>query len=293
MLSFTVDVEDWYNGFFDEPADFERFPSRIDIGANRILGLLSDAGRSATFFFLGCIARRNADLVRRVAAEGHELALHGEYHHPLWRLDAGRFREQLRRSRSGLEDCAGQAVRGFRAPLFSVDQRTLWALDVLEEEGFGYDSSIFPIWNPRYGFPSAPTLPFRLRLGGQLVEVPISTWSIGPLMLPFCGGFYLRTLPLAVVRSGFRRLRDRNLPGVLYVHPWELDPRQPEMPIGPLSRLRHRTGLRKTAYRLELLLREFEFGTIGGMVEELETTGRILPARSLTGRRAARTSHTG
>jgi polysaccharide deacetylase family protein (PEP-CTERM system associated) len=277
LLAFSVDVEDWYNGFFDKPDDIDRFPSRIGVGIEKILRLLSDFDSKATFFFLGCLARRDPKLVRSVAREGHEIGIHGDYHNPIWNLDAKEFREQIRRARRVVEDISGQAVDGFRAPFFSVDQHSLWALDVLEEENFRYDSSIFPIWNPRYGFPSAPRFPFIALRNGRLIEVPISTLSIGPITFPFSGGFYLRTVPFGLARAGFRHMKNRGAAGVLYMHPWELDPGQPVLDTGLVARLRHRIGLHRFHDRIKALLSEFKFYAIRTLVQDLETKGRLLP----------------
>ena len=261
-FALTVDVEEWFTGVADLPHQLDRFPSRLDIGMELCLELLAETRTPATFFFLGYLAELRPRWVERVVAAGHEVAVHGQYHVPLKELTVAQFRESVARARRALLDAGATSVVGFRAPVFSVDASTVWALDVLEELGFEYDSSIFPILNPRYGHPRAPRFPFRPTRGGRLTEFPISTLNVAGVRVPFSGGFYLRALPLWLLSAAFRRAARRSEATVCYFHPWELDVEQPALPGSRSARLRHRVGLATTRPKLEALLREFKFGTM-------------------------------
>ncbi|MET0795178.1 MAG: DUF3473 domain-containing protein [Polyangiaceae bacterium] len=258
-FALTVDVEEWFTGVADRPHELDRFESRLHVGMSRCLELFERAHTQATFFFLGYLAERFPSWVKRVADAGHEVAVHGQYHVPIGQLTPSEFRSSVTRAREALLAAGAPRVSGFRAPVFSLDSRTAWALDVLEELGFEYDSSLFPIYNPRYGEPHAPRLPFRPTRSGKLVEFPMSTANVLGLRMPFSGGFYLRALPLSLVQLGFRRCLEQREPAVCYVHPWELDPEQPPLPGSRLARLRHRVGLDGVGAKLEALLSEFEF----------------------------------
>jgi len=269
LLALTVDVEEWYAGMADRPGDVATYPSRLEEGLSRLLDLLDATGTRATFFVLGYLAREHPGLIRRVADAGHEMGIHDDYHLPLWDRNEKDFRESVTRALESVEQCVGAPAGRYRAPCFSVDRRTIWALDVLEDLGFSFDSSVFPVRNPRYGFPGAPRFPYRAKPGGQLVEFPLSTIRIGPVNLPFSGGFYLRALPTTVVEAGFRRLQTLGLPAVAYIHPWELDPDQPRIAGGLSYWLRHRVQLGRAPAKLEALLRRFRFTTMGNVIETL------------------------
>jgi polysaccharide deacetylase family protein (PEP-CTERM system associated) len=265
----TVDVEEWFTGVADRPGELDRFPSRLDIGMGRLLDLFERTGTRATFFFLGCLAERYPRWVGEVARRGHEVGVHGHHHIPLWHLAPPEVRADVARAHRAVLEAGAPAVTGYRAPLFSIDRRTTWAYDVLEEAGFEYSSSVFPIHNPRYGFPGAPRFPFRPTASGRFVEFPLSTIGRGRVALPFCGGFYLRALPMPVVTGAFLRLAAEGRPAVCYVHPWELDPEQPALPVGPLARLRHGIGLSSLERRLEELLRRFSFAPMREVLRDL------------------------
>lgn len=278
-FALTVDVEEWFTGAADAPDDVGRYPSRLDAPMELLLDVLDRAGARATFFFLGYLAERAPRWVAEVARRGHEIGIHGQYHTPLWALTPDALRQQADAARQAVLAAGANDVVGFRAPLFSLSRETLWAFDVLEDLGFAYSSSVFPIRNPRYGFPGAPRHPFRPTSSGRFLEFPISTVRIGGATLPFSGGFYLRVLPLALVRAALRRFRSSGSPAVVYLHPWELDPGQPTFPAGPLARVRHRVGLRTTRRKLEALLREFRFEALREI---------IWPRHEVTAQRAAR-----
>lgn len=264
----TVDVEDYFHvsGFADVvPRDrWDTFESRVCEMTDRLLTMFDESGVRATFFVLGWVGKRFPELIRRIAAAGHEIASHGYGHRLLYELNADELREDLRRARDVLESATGVAVRGFRAPSYSITARSLWALDVLIEEGYRYDSSIFPIHHDRYGMPLAPRHAYLIRrAAGTLWEIPPATLRWGAVNIPIGGGGYFRLLPYAVTRWAIQRINGcERKPAVLYVHPWEIDTEQPRLPGSSLSRFRHYCNLHKTEARLRRLVAEFQFGPI-------------------------------
>ena len=264
---FTVDVEDWYQGLDLDMGEWPRFAPRLETGLSRLLGLLSDAGARATFFVVGWQADRTPDLVREIARQGHEIACHGYSHRFVYRLDPVTFREEVRRSRGILEALVGEPVVGFRAPFFSITTAALWALDVLLEEGFHYDSSIFPVWNHRYGMPGAARRPglFTTPAGGALFEVPLSTVrfpAIGlpGLNVPVAGGAYFRLYPYGLTRALVRRLERAGERLIFYAHPWEYDPEHPRIRLPhPVSQFTHYVNLDAMTARTRRLLEDFRF----------------------------------
>lgn len=271
----TVDVEEYFQvSNFESvlPRDgWDGLPSRVEDATRRLLDLFDARGQRATFFVLGWVARRHPGLLREIDDRGHELASHGDGHARLFALGPERFRQDLRRSRRALEDAVGRAPRGYRAPSFSITPATRWALGILAEEGFRYDSSIFPIRHPRYGWPGFPPHPVRLELGdGQLLdEYPPSTAPLGRWRLPVAGGAYLRLLPGPLFRMGFRRAVAGPRPGLLYVHPWEIDPDQPRQAVGWRTRINHYHGLDRTWERLDALLAGHGFAPVSEVLEAL------------------------
>ena len=253
------------------PDTWDAYPHRLAPAVDRILQALADHGTSATFFVLGWVARHEPAIVRRIADAGHEIASHGMGHRMLQHLDAAAFREDVDEARRRLEDLAGRPVRGYRAPTFSVTHRTAWAIDVLAEAGFGYDSSVFPIRHDRYGVPGAPTGPHRARGpgGGTLLEIPPLTLRLAGTAWPVGGGGYLRLLPRRVPARALRRAARGGTPGMVYLHPWELDPDQPVLPMSRLSRFRHRVGLRRTEDKLRWLLARFPFTSVAAQWDDL------------------------
>lgn len=268
LNAFSVDVEDYFHveafRHIVDPADWPSMEQRVEPNTRRLLDLLDRFDVRATFFVLGWVAEHRPGLVADIHGAGHELAIHGYDHRPITVMTPSELREDIRRAKGLVEDITGEAVLGYRAPTYSVVKDTLWALDVMVEEGLGYDSSIFPIVHDRYGIPDADRHPWvERRNGGQLVEYPISTVRLLGRNLPFVGGGYLRLFPMAYVRWGMRRVTGKEgRPLILYVHPWELDPEQPRMDVGRLARLRHYGGLDRTERRLQELLQGFRFGTV-------------------------------
>ncbi|MGB6451563.1 MAG: XrtA system polysaccharide deacetylase [Steroidobacteraceae bacterium] len=280
LNAFSVDVEDYFQVAALAPAvSRESWPlraSRVERNTDRLLELLAERGIHGTFFVLGWIAERHAALVKRIAAAGHEIASHGFSHQLIYTQSQEEFREETARSKRTLEDLTGAAVAGYRAASFSITRRSLWALDVLIDLGFRYDSSIFPIRHDRYGMPGASPEPGLLTApsGRTLVEFPMSAASFLGVKVPVSGGGYFRLLPYAVTRRGLSQINDVcNRPFTFYLHPWEIDPDQPRVKVGWLSRFRHYTNLNRCEPRLQRLLGEFRFGT---MCEVLRGRGLLL-----------------
>jgi polysaccharide deacetylase family protein (PEP-CTERM system associated) len=269
----TVDVEDYFQvSAFDAAvprARWDAFESRVCANTERLLALFAGADVQATFFVLGWVAERFPALVRTIASLGHEIASHGYGHRLVYEQSPQAFREDVRRAKGIIESAAGEAVAGYRAPSYSITKRSLWAIDVLIEEGFAYDSSIYPIYHDRYGLPNSPVRPYIIQgARGSLVEVPGSTVRIGPLTLPVGGGGYFRLLPYAWTRWGFQRINRENQPGIFYVHPWEIDPAQPRIDVDFLGRFRHYRNLSRTEDRLRALLDDFRFAPIRQVIQQ-------------------------
>jgi polysaccharide deacetylase family protein (PEP-CTERM system associated) len=261
----TVDVEEYF-----QVAAFERTipreawdsaESRVDFSTGRVLDLFATHGVKGTFFVLGWIAERHPELVRRIVREGHELASHGYDHTRVHKFEPAQFREDVVRTRKLLEDIGGVAVRGYRAPSYSINGRNLWALDVLQETGHAYSSSIYPIRHDLYGMPEAPRFPFRVR-PDAILEIPVTTVRVGQRNYPCGGGGYFRLLPYGAFRWMLRRVNEHDQQsGLFYFHPWEVDPAQPRVTGAPLkSRFRHYLNLDSMHSRLERLLSDFTWG---------------------------------
>ncbi|MFL5289636.1 MAG: XrtA system polysaccharide deacetylase [Rhodopila sp.] len=258
----TVDVEDYFQvqafaGCVSR-ADWDSFPSRVEANTGHILDMFATAGVTGTFFTLGWVAKRCPALIRRIVAEGHELASHGWDHTRADTQTPEAFRADVGRTRALLEDTGGVRVNGYRAATFSIGARNLWAFQVLRQEGYVYSSSINPIRHDLYGMPDAPRVPFRPRADG-LLELPMTTVRWLGRNWPCSGGGYFRLLPAALYRAGLRRVnRHDGQPGIFYFHPWEIDPGQPRVPgAGVKSRLRHYTNLSAMEGDLRQLLRDF------------------------------------
>lgn len=277
----SVDVEDYFHVSAFEGvalrAEWASYESRVVANTDRLLDLLAVSSARATFFVLGWVAERHPRLVRRIAAEGHELASHSYWHRLVYTLAPDEFREDLRRARRAIEDAAGVGVRGFRAPSYSITARSLWAFDVLIEEGYEYDASVFPIRHDRYGIPTAPRAPYVVtRPGGSILEVPGTTGLVGNIRLPIGGG-YFRLMPYPYTRWVMRQLNTiEHRPAVFYLHPWEIDPAQPRIAASTISRWRHYNRLHRTEDRLRQLLADFRFDTIEAVL--LRPAGERAPA---------------
>lgn len=262
----SVDVEDWFQvGAFENViarGDWDHLALRVEDNVLRILDLFAEAGVKATFFTLGWVAERNGALMRRIVEAGHELASHGYDHARVFTFDRKQFAADIRRARETLEDAGGVAVTGYRAPSFSIDQRTPWAYLELAEQGYAYSSSVAPIVHDHYGWREAPRFAFHPLPGSDLVEIPVTTATFGGKRLAAGGGGFFRVLPYGFSRWAIRQVNRRDgRPAVFYFHPWEIDPDQPRVPGAPLrSRLRHYTNLERMAPKLRELVREFAWG---------------------------------
>ena len=280
MLSF--DVEEYFHveaaaeaGL--SPDQWPSFPKRLAPAMDRILGLLADARVSATFFVLGWVARHEPEIVRTIARAGHEIASHGTTHTMLTRLTPQEFRRELTDSRSLLQDISSQPIIGYRAATFSILRRTAWAFDVLAEEGFIYDSSVYPVSHDRYGIPDAPRHIHRAigPAGHSVLEIPPLTLRILRKNWPVGGGGYLRLLPVRVIGQALKASQTIGQPAMLYLHPWEFDPDQPPLPMACMSTFRHRIGLSRTEKKLRWLLKRFPFASVQERLDFLtETTKR-------------------
>lgn len=262
----TIDVEEFFQvhalSRVISTNSWGSFEPAIAFNTEKILDLLQGAHISATFFCLGWIAERNKDLIRSIHAQGHEIACHGHMHQIISAQGKTLFRQDVTRAKEILEDCIGDRVIGYRAPTYSITEKTLWALDILEELGFLYDSSIFPIYHDNYGIPDAPRFPHRLK-GRSLVEFPISTLRIGSVNLPVSGGGYFRILPYFVTRHALRRLEGESEPFVFYIHPWELNRDTPRVNDTTfVSRFRTYTGISRSFEKFARLIRDFEFTSL-------------------------------
>ena len=278
LNAMTVDVEDYFHvsAFADvvAPQQWPTLESRVCRNTERLLDVFAEANVQATFFVLGWVAERFPGLVRRIHGAGHELASHSYDHGLVYHKTPESFRHDLRRAKAAIGDAAGVSVAGYRAPSFSVVERSLWALDVLIDEGYTYDSSIYPIRHDRYGIPSWPRHVHRVeRDQGGLWELPGSTVRYLRTNVPMGGGGYFRLLPYRWTSMGIRRLNDEERrPAIFYLHPWEIDPDQPRLNASALSKFRHYRNLDRTESRLRRLLREFRFGTVAQLLENASVT---------------------
>lgn len=253
---------------------------RMETVTRRLLDQLAEVGAKATFYVVGEIARTHPDLVRAMHDAGHEVGSHSWDHQRVHRFTPAAFRADVLRSKDALEQTTGAAVYGFRAPTFSVVRETGWAVDVLAECGFAYDSSVFPVRHDRYGIPDAPRGPF-LAVGHEreILELPPATLRVAGFNLPVAGGGYFRLFPLAVMRAGLRQVARSHGPavGMLYFHPWEFDPDQPRLALKPVSRWRTYVGIGRTTRRLDRLLTSYPFQRAIDVVRAIESSGAELP----------------
>ncbi|MCG5540184.1 MULTISPECIES: XrtA system polysaccharide deacetylase [unclassified Halorhodospira] len=266
LNALTVDVEEYFQVLAMAPyvprARWETSPSRLAWALERVLGLCAEVGVQGTFFTLGWVAERHPDLVRRIVAEGHEVASHGYGHQRVGDMTPRAFRRDVHYARVLLEDIVGEAVIGYRAPAFSLGRHTPWAVPILAETGHRYSSSVYPVRHDHYGDPDAPRWPYRSGEEQPLLEVPLTTLRLFGRNWPVAGGGYFRLLPYAASRAALGRVNaTEGKPAVFYIHPWELDPGQPRIPgVGGRTRFRHYLNLHRTENRLRRLLCEFRWG---------------------------------
>lgn len=278
----SIDLEDYFQveAFADviDRREWESFPSRVVGNCHRLLDIFDHHQVKATFFVLGWVAKRFPELVREVHDRGHELACHSYWHRKIYSLSPTEFRADTRLAREVIQQAASVAVSGYRAPTWSVTSDSLWALDILAEEGFTYDSSIFPIHHDLYGVPGASRYPwtYASACGKTLLELPPATVPVLGANMPAAGGGYFRILPLSFTEWAFRHFEGADKSLVFYLHPWEIDPDQPRIRGSLKSRLRHYTNLASTQERLERLLQRYSFQTFAEHIRGLATS---LPER--------------
>lgn len=282
----TVDVEDYFHVSALAPSiprhEWELRKPRVVDNTRKLLDLFQRFDVHATFFVLGWVAERTPGLVREIAAQGHEIACHGLSHRLVYEQSPEEFRAETARAKRLIEDIAGCGVIGYRAASYSIVRESLWALDILAELGFAYDSSIFPVRHDRYGIPGAERVPHRMSTpgGASIVEWPLATAQVLGCRLPVAGGGYFRLLPYWLTRWGLASInRVESQPFIFYLHPWEIDPQQPRVAAGLLSRLRHYTNLDKCEARLRRLLGDFRFGTVRDALEKLRLLASAAPTQ--------------
>lgn len=271
----TVDVEDYFHvsAFAKsiDRSDWDSQPLRVEKNTRRLLDQFDEHGIKSTFFVLGWVAERAGSLVREIADRGHEVACHGYSHQLVYNQSPEIFREETVRSKQILEDIIQAPVHGYRAASYSITKRSRWALDILAEAGFEYDSSIFPVHHDLYGMPDSPNHPYRLKTqtGKPLVEFPLSTARVFGYRLPVAGGGYFRLYPYTLTKLGLGQINRDNRPFIFYLHPWEIDPDQPKVSTTWLSRFRHYRNLDKCEFRLTRLMSDFSFGTVREVLDDL------------------------
>jgi polysaccharide deacetylase family protein (PEP-CTERM system associated) len=261
-LSDVVKIENW-----------DGFASSVESNTSIILEILSENDTKATFFCLGWIAREHGPLIRRICDDGHEIACHGYNHQVIYNQTPDAFRKDVAESKKIIEDITGKPVLGYRAPTYSITEKTLWALDIIDELGFAYDSSIFPVHHDNYGIPSAPRFPYRIE-GGNLAEFPISTMKLGNINFPIAGGGYFRLFPYMLTKLGLKTIEREGKPFVFYIHPWEFNPDSLKIEGLPvLSGFRTYVNLSRTQGRFRKLISDFSFTTASNVLAGMGLIG--------------------
>lgn len=272
LNALSVDVEDWFQvGAFENIISrdsWEVRECRVEANTDVLLAMFDEAGIKATFFTLGWVAERYPALMRRITAAGHELGNHGCNHDRVFTLTPAQFAADLDRSRKTIEDAGGVGVKGYRAPSFSINKSTPWAHQIMAEQGYAYSSSINPIAHDHYGWPDAPRFAFRPVAGSDFVEIPVTTAMLGPKRVAAGGGGFFRLLPYAYSRWAVRQVNAQARPGIIYFHPWEIDPGQPRVENAPFkSKFRHYTKLDVMAGKLKRLMADFKWDRLDRIVE--------------------------
>jgi polysaccharide deacetylase family protein (PEP-CTERM system associated) len=256
----TIDFEDWFQGLEIPHRHWHRYERRIEHTGRKLLAVLADTNTRGTFFVLGDVAARHPGLVREIATAGHEVGTHGFSHTLVYRQQPDTFREETKRALHTLQDLTGRNILGHRAPFFSITNESLWALEILGDLGIQYDSSIFPVTNYRYGIPNAPRWPHVIRTTDHtLIEFPISTWRVLGHNVPIGGGAYFRLYPYRLTQHAFRAINKLGYPFTFYLHPWELDPLHPKIPLPRRISVTHYWNLERTEGRFRRLLADFQF----------------------------------
>lgn len=289
LHAMSIDVEDYFHvaalSGVIRPDQWDSLPSRVEQNTERLLSLFEKHEVKATFFVLGWVADRFPELIRKLSDHGHEIASHGYSHQLIYNQSQDVFREETIRSKALLEDITGKAIEGYRAASYSITRDSLWALDILSEVGFTWDSSIFPIRHDNYGIPNSPSAPYSIETasGAIIREFPLTTAKIMGLSIPAAGGGYFRQFPYPVFRHLFRNASGFGArPQMFYLHPWEIDPEQPRYNNASwFSRFRHYTNLDQCYGRLERLLGDFRFGTVSESYNAYEPDKTLLRSDQL------------
>ena len=256
-----IDLEDWYHGIELQNSALAKCKDRVEQNVQKVLWILSENKTKATFFILGCVAEKFPSLVREIAELGHEIGSHGYGHEFIYKLTKAQFASDLKKSIDILEQTIGNPIKSYRAPYFSITEKSIWALEILTEQGIEYDSSIVPLNNYRYGIPDTPRYPHQIKTqnGGSLLEIPISTIKLFGRNLSLIGGFYLRFFPYSLIKRAIQRINREGDSAVVYLHPWELDPYHPKLNLPPRIKLTHYHNLLSTERKLRALLKDFDF----------------------------------
>lgn len=268
LNALSIDVEDYFQVSAAESViqykDWDKYESRVVKNTQKVLTILKEFNVKATFFILGWIAERFPELVKDIYLQGHEIACHGYNHRLIYNQEPNVFRKDIRKAREILEKIIGNQIIGYRAPSSSITNRSFWAVEILIEEGFQYDSSIYPVRHHRYGIPNGEAFIHRIDLGekGTIVEFPLSTVRIFGANFAICGGGYLRFYPLMLAKWGIERINKEGYPAMVYFHPWEIDPEQPRIELHGLSKFKHYVNLSKHSDKLRNLLSDVEFSSI-------------------------------
>ncbi len=275
----TIDVEDYFqvSAFADsiKPNEWDQQPLRVENNTLKLLDLFDEYNIKATFFVLGWVAQREEKLVLEIANRGHEVACHGYSHQLVYNQTPKVFQQETVLAKKILEDIIQQPVKGYRAASYSITEKSLWALDILAESGFIYDSSIFPVRHDRYGMPDTPKHPYELKTpaGHSIIEFPLSTAKILNYRLPIAGGGYFRLYPYWLSKAGLAQINRQQKPFIFYLHPWEVDPQQPRIPASWFSQFRHYNNLDKCESRLRKLMTDFQFATTWDVLNTLDLVG--------------------
>lgn len=272
----TIDVEDYFQvsalAKSIKSDDWDKIPARVTNNLHRLLDLFDEKDVKATHFVLGWVAERFPELIKEIDRRGHEVASHGYSHQLIYNQTPEVFEQETRDSKNILEDIISKPIYGYRAASYSITRNSLWALDILADCGFAYDSSIFPVVHDRYGIKGSPELPHVLETPKKqiLVEYPLSTYQLMGLAIPVAGGGYFRLYPYTLTRLFYNRLNKSGKAFVFYLHPWEIDTEQPRVNAGLISTFRHYNNLNKCYNRLSTLLDEFKFTTMMNKLSEMD-----------------------
>lgn len=276
---FSVDIEEYFNvetfSRYFKREEWDKYPRRVVENTGRLLDILDEYEVSATFFILGWIAKMYPRLIEEIQRRGHEVASHGLDHRMIHVMSRDDFRQDIRQAKDWLEEITGNEILGYRAPTFSIVRETSWAYDILLEEGYHYSSSVYPIWHDRYGWPSFGLDPRRVAGSGshELWEIPMSVGRLGPIRIPFGGGGYLRAYPLFITKMLFRSIIKNDRPGIVYIHPWELDDNHPHVRAPLIARTRHFQGIGGMERKLKGILELFEFDTMANFLKQQRDRG--------------------